>query len=584
MKQKLMIGLLAFLGFAIPLGVRAEVTSQLMENYSAKNLKEAFYFQFQVKEELDILRGSDVFFEADVCEEETNCKREKIETIYLADSYEEIMDHMKMDSCTDIAKGENLIFVGNYVPGTVKNVTFTLIRSNGEGEKVYLNDDLSIQKLENVSANDERKGKYKDYFVFSVLGYNTKDHVLSMTLEMENNIKLTKDSFTLEYKVKEEDGTIRKVTSSDFVYMGGSPIDQTTTPATGFIDVVSSMKVENSVDNIVTLHVNLEGYENDIELSLNDIPFSNDRPLSYPSVGIKEIIKSVSESNTTAEMVKEQVLKTYNGEFKGELLDSQKAMELCYYEANSALASQYDVCQKIRVYDYHEKNIETIKKEIDESLKNKDFSVVLKDNRKITKEVLKEIKEKKYVVTFIIDGPLPVSNAWTFDGEKLDDIDSDIDPTIRFGEGENVTEINYIIKELNQPLILHFDYHGKLPNGIQLSIYVSGEYEDGTVLDLYYYNPETKKFEDPIKDLVVDLGYVNFTINHCSDYVFHVVEPSKNPVIDENKKDEMTQVSNPSKNTNNPQTSSLNIGLYLAICVASLIGMFFLKKMEEVKK
>ena len=78
-------------------------------------------------------------------------------------------------------------------------------------------------------------------------------------------------------------------------------------------------------------------------------------------------------------------------------------------------------------------------------------------------------------------------------------------------------EINNIVNQ--KKLIISFDHIGKLPSEATVRINVSDRFNDGEKLYLYYYNPETRKIEFIQNNLKVEDGYVEFTINHCSDYL-----------------------------------------------------------------
>ena len=82
---------------------------------------------------------------------------------------------------------------------------------------------------------------------------------------------------------------------------------------------------------------------------------------------------------------------------------------------------------------------------------------------------------------------------------------------------EDTKEINEIVKQ--KKLIVTFDHVGKLPSEATVRINVSDRFENGEKLYLYYYNPESKKMEFIEKNLKVIDGYVEFKIDHCSDYL-----------------------------------------------------------------
>ena len=67
-------------------------------------------------------------------------------------------------------------------------------------------------------------------------------------------------------------------------------------------------------------------------------------------------------------------------------------------------------------------------------------------------------------------------------------------------------------------LIVTFDHHGALPSNATVRVNVSDKFSDGEELYLYYYNEETTDIEYIEHHLKVEDGYVEFNIEHCSNY------------------------------------------------------------------
>ena len=67
-------------------------------------------------------------------------------------------------------------------------------------------------------------------------------------------------------------------------------------------------------------------------------------------------------------------------------------------------------------------------------------------------------------------------------------------------------------------MILTFDYHGILPEEATVRVNVGNKFSDGEELYLYYYNPDSDEIEYIENKLKVRDGYVEFKIEHCSDY------------------------------------------------------------------
>lgn len=82
-------------------------------------------------------------------------------------------------------------------------------------------------------------------------------------------------------------------------------------------------------------------------------------------------------------------------------------------------------------------------------------------------------------------------------------------------------EYNKIIDEKvsnEDKLIISFNHHGELPTKATIRLQVKDRFKDGDKLYLYYYNPEEDIIEYIDKGIKVKDGYVEFDIEHCSDY------------------------------------------------------------------
>lgn len=64
---------------------------------------------------------------------------------------------------------------------------------------------------------------------------------------------------------------------------------------------------------------------------------------------------------------------------------------------------------------------------------------------------------------------------------------------------------------------IHFDQDGNIPKGIMVKLYVGDKLEDKDLVNVYYYNND-KSLDLIKKCLKVDQGYIEFDIDHCSEY------------------------------------------------------------------
>lgn len=138
-------------------------------------------------------------------------------------------------------------------------------------------------------------------------------------------------------------------------------------------------------------------------------------------------------------------------------------------------------------------------------------------------KIFKVTSEKN--VTYIIeDYDKNMTYSWTFENNEnyknslKDGMDIDIDLKLDVLAGnENEIIDNKVSNE--DKLIVSFNHHGKLPSTAKIRLQVKDKFKDGKKLYLYYYNPEKDRIEYMDKGLTVKDGYVEFSIDHCSDYL-----------------------------------------------------------------
>ena len=111
-------------------------------------------------------------------------------------------------------------------------------------------------------------------------------------------------------------------------------------------------------------------------------------------------------------------------------------------------------------------------------------------------------EEKKLLYSWILDGS-KIKNSTEFNTN----VSFTSELVNEIGEASNYAEGKHI----------HFEHDGKLPEGTKIRLYVGDKFEDNTVVNVYFYNTE-KKLDEIKKGLTVNDGYIEFEIDHCSDY------------------------------------------------------------------
>jgi len=147
----------------------------------------------------------------------------------------------------------------------------------------------------------------------------------------------------------------------------------------------------------------------------------------------------------------------------------------------------------------------------------------------LSEEIFEQAKAAEKDVTFgVVNEEYEVVYQWSFAAEDISEDMSfaDMDLTISF-ETEKAEEIKEALSTEADVFYMAINgYHGELPAPAKVTVYVGDKYEDGTVVFLYYYNEETGKVEIIDEDgTVVENGYVDYTLEHCSIYFLSDMEP-----------------------------------------------------------
>ena len=113
--------------------------------------------------------------------------------------------------------------------------------------------------------------------------------------------------------------------------------------------------------------------------------------------------------------------------------------------------------------------------------------------------------------------------SWKFKKDENKDISVEeslfIEDDLRLSLDAQTKDTEKIKEDVSQDkLIITFDYHGNLPLETTVRINVQDKFKDNERLYLYYYNPELDQIEYIAHNVLVKDGYVEFELEHCSDY------------------------------------------------------------------
>jgi len=139
------------------------------------------------------------------------------------------------------------------------------------------------------------------------------------------------------------------------------------------------------------------------------------------------------------------------------------------------------------------------------------------------KTKIEKTETKDYYYYSIEDYERNLSYSWQFEKEKNQNISVEdslyITEDLRLSIDSKTSGADKIEDKVDQKkLIISFDYHGALPLKTTVKINVANRFKNGESLYLYYYNPENDNIEYITHNVVVKDGFVEFQIEHCSDY------------------------------------------------------------------
>ncbi len=155
--------------------------------------------------------------------------------------------------------------------------------------------------------------------------------------------------------------------------------------------------------------------------------------------------------------------------------------------------------------------------------KGKIDTPVLAVNTSPEKTKVSKLETEDYYYYMVEDHERNLSYSWKFQKDKKRQISVEeslnIDVDLRLSLDAFTKDTEAISSRVDQKkLIISFDHHGTLPLEATVRINVSDKFKEHERLYLYYYNPEKDQIEYIDHNVKVEDGYVEFTIDHCSDY------------------------------------------------------------------
>lgn len=134
-----------------------------------------------------------------------------------------------------------------------------------------------------------------------------------------------------------------------------------------------------------------------------------------------------------------------------------------------------------------------------------------------------KVESESYISYIVEDYERDLTYTWQF--EKTNEFYNNVNENLEIDMNLRLSldAYNEVTKDINNrvdqnKLIVTFDHHGKLPSNATVRVNVADRFKNGEDLYLYYYNEETSQIEYMEHHLEVHDGYVEFNIDHCSNY------------------------------------------------------------------
>lgn len=218
---------------------------------------------------------------------------------------------------------------------------------------------------------------------------------------------------------------------------------------------------------------------------------------------------------------------------------------------------------------------------------------ILDENGNHVGSELEEVNINNFYAEYFENNKLNYS--WTMYDNDGNPVEININTYIKIDDSENEKEILSSIQYeypnlMDKIKIISFEHDGDLGATAQVKLYVGDKFAPGSILNLYYYNPEGKNLEgqtinpnDATKsnDITVDSeGYVVLTITHCSEYVLADADVSK--VIEEQIAESDVKTVGSTKNKNNNNNNLFKYLICILIIALCIVSFIFIK--EALKK
>ena len=303
----------------------------------------------------------------------------------------------------------------------------------------------------------------------------------------DGNIELNTSSSTINYKIKTTTTTTTKATTT-----------MTTTTKT-------TTKANNTTTSTTTTKIQEKPYLNNLIIENHELNFQKDK-YEYEINVVNEVdklnINYTTSKDVTIEIKGNETFKV--GVNKVDIV----------LTAKNGWQTTYSIkVVKEALNEYIENKEETIIHAIKQNNNIKVKVDINAQNKVITTKILKELKENKKNIIYMIYDNNNIIYSFQIFGTNINNTNP-INFGIKF-ESDYGNNIIKLIKNIKYKII-NFDYTGNLPEDTKIIIYNINMKNNGY---FYYYNPNENELEY-MYDIELQDSKLVLDMKHCSEYVF----------------------------------------------------------------
>lgn len=382
--------------------------------------------------------------------------------------------------------------------GERKTITVTVTSESGN-TKTYT---VNVTRKDDKNSNNSLKSlTIKDVdinFKSNTLSYkvNVKNDIEEIEISAEAYDKNSKIEGVGKHKLNVGSNTIQVIV-----------IDKNNNKKTYILTIIR--EDENGNTEQLSNNTKLKSIKiNDQDLTIKENVFTYSLSVEN-NINIVDLIYELEDEKATAVVEGNNELIVGNNKFK------------IIVTAEDGTTKTYEILIERKELN---NTLENDKDKIIDAIKNPEFdtiTVTVKNNdsnRIVDKEILEELKkENKTIIYEVLNEYQGLSYSVTIVSNNITSTSDSLDYNLSF-KSKNKNIIDNLSNNAKS-LYLSFSTTEKLPALTKFKIFIGEKFKDEDNLYLYYFNEEENKLELIKSNLKVEDSYVEFELNHFSEYI-----------------------------------------------------------------